>query len=475
MTLYELVRHIEEVAAQQPNINLIVENDIDKLNTLADAEYGAFAYVMGQHSASLNSDYINYNLTFYYVDRLTADGSNLLEVQNVAIRTLDNVIRTLVERCPEVSVGDYNFQYDTHSFADQCAGVYTAVTIRAMRDSVCCQDYNGKDGEDGSGMTLYELTKRIEEVATAQPNINLIVDNDIYKLNSIANAEYGVFAYVMGQHSANASTDFVNYKFTLYYVDRLTENDGNVLEVQSVGVQTLDNIIRTLVARYPSIKVSDYTLQPFLHSFADECAGVYMQVAIRTLRDSMCEQDFLPETREWHNSMTLYELVRGIEQVASAQPNINLIVENDIDKLNTLASAEYGVFGYTMGQHSTNASSDFVSYTFNLYYIDRLTEDDGNLLEIHNVGTRTLDNILRSLAHKYPAIAVGDYTFQPFLHSYTDRCAGVSVSVTIRALRDSMCCEMFGDDREGFDFNADYNSDFFIAELKKYGINKRVI
>ena len=475
MTLYELVRHIEEVAAQQPNINLIVENDIDKFNTLADAEYGVFAYVMGQHSANTSSDFVSYNFTLYYIDRLTADGSNLLDVQSVGVRTLDNVIRTLVDKHPEIKARDYSFQPYTDSYADQCAGVYATVTFRAMRDSMCSEDYAESLDYNANGITLYELVKRIEAVATSQPTVNSVVENDIDKLNTLASAEYGVFAYVLGQQSANANTDFVNYKFTLYYVDRLTEIDGNVLEVQSVGVQTLDNIIRTLVKRYPSVKVSDYTLQPFLHSFADECAGVYMEVTIRTLRDSMCEQDFLPEVREWHNSMTLYELVRGIEQVASAQPTINLIVENDIDKLNTLGSAEYGVFGYTMGQHSTSASSDFVSYAFNLYYIDRLTEDDGNLLEIHNVGTRTLDNILRSLAHKYPAIAVGDYTFQPFLHSYTDRCAGVSVSVTIRALRDSMCCEMFGDDREGFDFNADYNSDFFIAELRKYGINKRVI
>ena len=141
-------------------------------------------------------------------------------------------------------------------------------------------------------MTLYELVKHIERVAASQPTINLIIEDDIDKLNTLADAEYGVFAYVMGQHSANADNDFITYAFTLYYIDRLTEDDGNLLEVESVGVQTLDNILRTLQSEHHDIRIADYSFQPFLHSFADECAGVYATVNIRALRASMCNQGF---------------------------------------------------------------------------------------------------------------------------------------------------------------------------------------
>lgn len=166
--------------------------------------------------------------------------------------------------------------------------------------------------------------------------------------------------------------------------------------------------------------------------------------------------------------MTLYEIVRHIEGIASAQPSINMIVENDIDKLNTIGDAQYGIFAFVQGQHSTSADSDWITYAFTLYYIDRLTEDDSNLLEVQSVGVQTLDNTIRSIINIEDGLVVTNYTFQPFLHSFADKCAGVYASVNIQALRDSQCPQPF------FDFNADYNSDFFIKELAKYGIYKKV-
>ena len=166
--------------------------------------------------------------------------------------------------------------------------------------------------------------------------------------------------------------------------------------------------------------------------------------------------------------MTLYELVRHVESIASLQPPINMIVENDIDKLNAIADAQYGVFSFVKGQHTTSADSDWITYAFTLYYIDRLTEDNSNMLDIQSAGVQTLDNILRSLSQAIEGIIIGNYSFQPFIHSFADKCAGVYVSVNIQALRDSRCAQIF------YDFNEDYNSDFFIKELAKWGITKKV-
>lgn len=159
--------------------------------------------------------------------------------------------------------------------------------------------------------------------------------------------------------------------------------------------------------------------------------------------------------------MTLYDLVRYMESVASAQPPINMIVENDIDKLNAIADAQYGVFAFVQGQHSTSGNSDWITYAFTLYYIDRLTEDDSNMLEIQSVGVQTLDNILRSMGQSSEGLIVGNYSFQPFLHSFADKCAGVYVTVNIQALRGSNCPETY--------------TGFEDSEMGKWGINKRVI
>lgn len=171
--------------------------------------------------------------------------------------------------------------------------------------------------------------------------------------------------------------------------------------------------------------------------------------------------------------MTLYELVRHIERVASSQPPINMIIENDIDKLNAIADAKYGVFSFVQGQHRSSVNSDFITYSFTFYYVDRLTEDDSNMVEIQSVGVQTLDNILRVLSESDEYIGVGDYSFQPFLHSFADKCAGVYATVSIQVLRDSKCAENYI--YIHYDFNEDYNSDFFSEEFAKWNITKKVI
>lgn len=47
MTLLETIRTIERVAAAQPAVKMIVENDVFKLNACPDALYGVFAFVQG--------------------------------------------------------------------------------------------------------------------------------------------------------------------------------------------------------------------------------------------------------------------------------------------------------------------------------------------------------------------------------------------------------------------------------------------
>ena len=83
MTLLELIKTMEVVASHQPSINMVVENDIFRLNNKADAKYGVFAFVQGQHSTSIDSSVITYTFTLFYVDRLKNDRSNQIEIQSV--------------------------------------------------------------------------------------------------------------------------------------------------------------------------------------------------------------------------------------------------------------------------------------------------------------------------------------------------------------------------------------------------------
>ena len=76
-------------------------------------------------------------------------------------------------------------------------------------------------------MTLLELIKTMEVIASKQPSVKMVVENDIFRLNALADARYGVFAFVQGQHSTSVDSNLVTYAFTLFYVDRLKNDRSN--------------------------------------------------------------------------------------------------------------------------------------------------------------------------------------------------------------------------------------------------------
>lgn len=140
-------------------------------------------------------------------------------------------------------------------------------------------------------MTLTETIRAIETVASSQPSIRSIVRNDIFRLNSIPDAKYAVFGWTQGQHSANIESSFITYRFTFFYIDRLTADKKNELEVQSTGIQVLDNILRHLetIGVYSD---SDWQFTTFNQRFLDECAGVFSSVALNVPVNGICEDTF---------------------------------------------------------------------------------------------------------------------------------------------------------------------------------------
>lgn len=152
--------------------------------------------------------------------------------------------------------------------------------------------------------------------------------------------------------------------------------------------------------------------------------------------------------------MTLSDTIRLIETVAAGQPSIHSIVRNDIFRLNALPDAKYGVFGWTQGQHSTSIDANLYTFRFTFFYIDRLTEDLGNQVEVQSVGISTLENVLRMLDAK-GVFTFGDWTFTTFNQRFQDECAGVFCSVALQVPVVTVCYEDYAD------FNEDFNDDFF--------------
>lgn len=154
--------------------------------------------------------------------------------------------------------------------------------------------------------------------------------------------------------------------------------------------------------------------------------------------------------------MTLLQVIKAFEIIASHQPSVNMIVQNDIFRLNSKSDARYGVFGWTQGIHSTGVDSNVFNYQFTFFYVDRLTNDKCNQIEIQSVGCETLDNIIREMNERGLYVDT-NYTMQTFNQRFLDECAGVFCNVTISAPISTFCPEEFGDFLE-----ADFNDDFLI-------------
>ena len=140
-------------------------------------------------------------------------------------------------------------------------------------------------------MTLSQVIKAVEKVAMSQPSINMIVQNDVFRINSAPSLKYGVFAWLQGQHSGAISSGMTTFNFTFFYVDRLNEDQSNQIEIQSVGCETLGNILRTLDDL--GIYVESYSLQTFNQRFTDECAGVFSNVSLSVPATAVCGESFL--------------------------------------------------------------------------------------------------------------------------------------------------------------------------------------
>ena len=138
-------------------------------------------------------------------------------------------------------------------------------------------------------MTLSQLISLFEGIAQQQPSINMIVQQDVFRLNSAPSLKYGVFAWTQGQHTGNIN-GMSAYSFSLFYVDRLKEDLSNQIEIQSVGCETLGNILRMLDEH--DVEVSSYTIQTFNQKFTDECAGVFCNVTLSVLPTTECAEEY---------------------------------------------------------------------------------------------------------------------------------------------------------------------------------------
>lgn len=129
--------------------------------------------------------------------------------------------------------------------------------------------------------------------------------------------------------------------------------------------------------------------------------------------------------------MTLLDIITSFKELARVKPNINYVGSGDIYQLNSLPNIDYSVFFVTQNAH--NWTENTITYSLNLYYIDRLLVDRSNAEEIQNTGILQLQNIINTFNDTIYDVDFSDVNFTPFYHKFADDCAGVYCTIQITA------------------------------------------
>lgn len=140
MTLKQLIDAIAKLAIDQKCIQYSAAGtSIYQLNPKSvDAYPVLFLSPTGNHLVMNN--YTTFEITLYYLDRLTEDSINDIVIFSAAIEQLKNIIRGIetLEGVMKVEEGYRitNFS-DTESFNDRLAGGFCTIEVTVKNEDIC--------------------------------------------------------------------------------------------------------------------------------------------------------------------------------------------------------------------------------------------------------------------------------------------------------------------------------------------------
>jgi len=123
------------------------------------------------------------------------------------------------------------------------------------------------------------LKNSLEFINTVYQNHPLINDSwvgSIYDLNGRKNIKYPVASVAATDVTTQAHS--IVYTLYLYYADRLTKDRSNTVDVQTVAINTLREVINYLQNNSDAFEVQSTNITLFEQKFQDECAGAYAVV-----------------------------------------------------------------------------------------------------------------------------------------------------------------------------------------------------
>lgn len=133
-------------------------------------------------------------------------------------------------------------------------------------------------------MTYADFIRTIERNALAIPNVKTFNYSN-YALSENSDIEYAAVMLYPNDSGQTIDSHDVTYNFRMVYADRLTQDKCNTIEVQSIGIQVLSELLNVMKQTDKSVRVAGYSISFFKEGFADLCAGVVFNVSVSFKND----------------------------------------------------------------------------------------------------------------------------------------------------------------------------------------------
>ena len=133
--------------------------------------------------------------------------------------------------------------------------------------------------------------------------------------------------------------------------------------------------------------------------------------------------------------MTYLQILNTIKDTALAQPNVNSVVREFLDLNREDAKYSAVVIQDRDGSRDRIVEQDYVTYTWHLGYVDRLTYDESNRDDIISTGINIINNIVNIIRNTwFPELEVSIVDrINTFDQRFTAQCAGVYVVLAVNA------------------------------------------
>ena len=134
--------------------------------------------------------------------------------------------------------------------------------------------------------------------------------------------------------------------------------------------------------------------------------------------------------------MTYLQILNTIKDTALAQPNVNSVVREFLDLNREDAKYSAVVIQDRDGSRDRIEEQDYITYTWHLGYVDRLTYDESNRDDIISTGINIINNIVNTIRNTwFPELEVSlSDRINTFDQRFTAQCAGVYGVLSVNAL-----------------------------------------